>query len=532
MRPAAHRRSGPTRASPPAALSVAPGRTGAARTSARVAVRALAGRRRRSTGTSPATTSPWPTASCAPTSEPPRSGRGGGRRPAASLPARPCPTRSRPAAVPWARARPGSTCPTRCSAARASSPTCGPPGCCSAAVAAPPSAGATLASSASRTGPGVDAGARRLLPRRGRRATRPTSTGRSSSCAGLPPGTSATCCPTRTTCRRCLRAGPHEDIAVARRGAGAPGPDATSSRRRTRRPFLAHASIAPSCGVARWEPTTRVHVLEPQPGHPPAARRDRRRARPRPGARSWSSTSRTPAATGTTPPTTRRSTRCCWPAPCPAGRCCCAGPGPTSSTWGPLAPAMTATVRGAARRRADRRLVLRRVEPGAHARGPGYAGAPGLLAGGHLADAAARSRRRPTRRRPPAAAPPATPLPAVRRRAAARRRPPHDRDPAAHLGDAGARRLHLNVFAIESFMDELAEAAGADPVAFRLAPPRPTRGPRHVRRPRPPGSPAGARPLPEDTGRGLGLRALQGPRRLLRGRRRGRGRPTRCAYAG
>jgi len=43
--------------------------------------------------------------------------------------------------------------------------------------------------------------------------------------------------------------------------------------------------------------------------------------------------------------------------------------------------------------------------------------------------------------------------------------------PAAPLRASALRSLgaHLNIFAVESFMDELAKAAGADPVAFRLA---------------------------------------------------------------
>jgi CO/xanthine dehydrogenase Mo-binding subunit len=61
---------------------------------------------------------------------------------------------------------------------------------------------------------------------------------------------------------------------------------------------------------------------------------------------------------------------------------------------------------------------------------------------------------------------------------------------------------HLNVFAIESFMDELAAAAGVDPVAFRLDHLTDSRA-RHV-------VAEAARlagwdeELPEDTGRGLG----------------------------
>ena len=68
---------------------------------------------------------------------------------------------------------------------------------------------------------------------------------------------------------------------------------------------------------------------------------------------------------------------------------------------------------------------------------------------------------------------------------------------------------HLNVFAIESFMDELAELAGADPLAFRL---------RHLEDPR--GRAVvelaareagwGARALPPDRGLGLGYARYKG----------------------
>ena len=80
----------------------------------------------------------------------------------------------------------------------------------------------------------------------------------------------------------------------------------------------------------------------------------------------------------------------------------------------------------------------------------------------------------------------------------------------------------LNVFAIESFMDELAAAAGADPVAFRLAHLADPRARRVIEQA---AGMAGCAGPPGRPGRRLRprVRPVQGHVRVLRGGRRGRG---------
>lgn len=172
---------------------------------------------------------------------------------------------------------------------------------------------------------------------------------------------------------------------------------------------------------------------------------------------------------------------------------------PDELTWGPLSSAMTAILRA----RLDGGRITawsHDVWSQGHTARPGYAGNPGLLAGADLAT--------------PVLLPPATdpPLPggggttrnAVPAYDVGPRRVVGHRKTDSPLRTSAMRALgaYLNVFAIESFMDELANSAGVDPVAFRLD---------HLSDPRAAHVIAEAariagwdEPLPDDTGRGLG----------------------------
>ena len=360
------------------------------------------------------------------------------------------------------------------------------------------------------------------LPRRRRRATSAPPTARPTRCAPPRAWDERRRCPTRTTSPASCAPGRTSTSTVvetaARRVTSAAPVAAPYSR-----PFLAHASIAPSCGLARWDGDAPARV-EPQPGHlRRCARRSRGRSASTRPTRRASSTSRAPAATATTAPTTPPSTRCCWPAPCRDARCTCGGAAQDELTWAPFGSAMSVDVAAGARRRrpASSRWEYDVWSQG-HTSRPGYAGIPGLLAAAHLARAA-----------PTAGAG----RPAARARAGSTRNAVPGVRPAGRAGSpgTGCRRSPLrtsslrslgaftNVFAIESFMDELAARRRRRPAGVPARATSPTSAAGAVLEAAAE-RPAGAAPRRRGRRRHRPrLRPLQGQRRLVRRRRRGRG---------
>jgi CO/xanthine dehydrogenase Mo-binding subunit len=268
---------------------------------------------------------------------------------------------------------------------------------------------------------------------------------------------------------RYLRDGPTELVVVDESGTpdGAAEPVVRRLRASYGRPFLAHASMAPSCGVARWDDdavnvwshSQGVHALRRAIAAALGLDTDQVTVRHVDGAGAYGHNGADDAAFDAVllaRSVPGRPVHVRWSRQ-------------DELTWAPFGPAMAVDVEAgldASGRVADWSYD---VWSQGHAARPGYAGTPGLLAASHLA--------RPVPADPPHAIDPppvrgggatrnATPLYAFPNRRIHGHRLLRTPLRASALRSLGA---FMNVFAIESFMDELALAAGQDPLEFRLA---------------------------------------------------------------
>jgi CO/xanthine dehydrogenase Mo-binding subunit len=260
-----------------------------------------------------------------------------------------------------------------------------------------------------------------------------------------------------------LRSGQHEEVPVLDEE-GAPDHATATLSARYGRPFLVHASIAPSAALARWDDdrlrvwshSQGIHALRDALAETLGLEPDRVEVEHAENAGCYGHNAADDAALDaallarTVPgrPVLLRWTR------------------PDELAWGPLAPAMSAT---ASATLTEGRITGWRYDvwgPG-HSSRPGFRGAPGLLAGAHLATPVAL----PPPTDPPLAAGGGTTRNAVPLYDVGARAVTGHRKTDSPLRTSAMRALgaHLNVFAIESFVDELADAAGVDPLAFRLA---------------------------------------------------------------
>ncbi|MGN9912469.1 molybdopterin cofactor-binding domain-containing protein [Phytohabitans sp. LJ34] len=257
-----------------------------------------------------------------------------------------------------------------------------------------------------------------------------------------------------------LRAGPLETSTVVAGAAVSGGFRASYSR-----PFLAHASIAPSCAVAQWD-GERVRVWSHTQG-PHPLRRAIAQALGLPPSRVEVSHVEGAGAYGHNGADDAAFDAVLLARTVPGRPVLVRWSRRDELTWAPFGSAMVADV--AATVDGDGMVTAWSYDVWSqgHVSRPGYAGSPGLLAAAHLEE-------------PHPLPPPADP-PLERGAGIARNAVPvyafPERSIRAHralrapLRSSSLRSLgaFLNVFAIESFMDELALAAGRDPLAHRLA---------------------------------------------------------------
>jgi nicotinate dehydrogenase subunit B len=305
-----------------------------------------------------------------------------------------------------------------------------------------------------------------------------------------------------------LRAGPHETVEVAADGVNdgtATEPTGTAVAATYRRPFVAHASIAPSCAVALWHPDGKVEVWSHSQGIGNLARAIAAalgldpaivHARHAEGAGCYGHNAADDVAFD-------------------AVLVARAVPGTPVQvlwsrqdelTWAPFSSAMVADVEAVVD--GIGRLASWRydVYSQGHSSRPGYAGVPGLLAATTLAEPAAY----PAAVDPPIANGAGSTRNALPGYDLPNRRITGHRLTESPIRTSAMRSLggYFNVFAIESMMDEAAAVAGADPLEFRLAHLSDERGRRVLRMA---AEAAGwGRAAPDGTGLGLGYARYKG----------------------
>lgn len=262
-----------------------------------------------------------------------------------------------------------------------------------------------------------------------------------------------------------LRAQPAEEEVLAERGAAGAAPVARTLRATYTRPYLAHAALAPSCALAWWREgrlevwthSQAVHALRNELARVLGLARERVIVRHAEAAGCYGHNGADDAALDAAllaRAVPGRPVRVQWMRD-------------DEFAWEPYGPAMVARLEGALDASGAVARWHQEIWGNRHIGRPGRHPQPGLLAAWQLREGAG--------------PPPAVDMPLAMGGGSQRNAVPYYEFPAmrvvnhavatAPLRVSSLRALgaYLNVFAIECFMDELAHAAGADPVAFRLA---------------------------------------------------------------